>query len=239
MNLLTWNIRHGGNPAGFSTIAETVQRTAADVVVITEYRTGRSQALIDLLISIGLSHVVTTSPPIGVNGVALLSREPILTCAGPTDILPYRWIEARVPAYGMSVVGLHIPVAGEGDARERKRLFWQRVVEFAESRCEDRVILVGDFNTGLSVDAEGTSFVFGEFMEKLLMLGWVDAWRAIHGPNAREYTWYSNSKHGFRLDYAFVSPPIADAVRTADHLHDVRRHGVSDHAALLVQIDIS
>lgn len=237
MKLLTWNIRHGGEAANFPRMAELVGGAAADVAVLTEYRQGRSDELVELLKRSGLAHSETTKPPKGTNGVALLSRERCLARPNADGFLKCRWLEVDLPAFGVSAVGLHIPVAGKGAACAEKRVFWQHLIEFAEGRRTDRVVLIGDFNTGLEIDAQGTPFVYGEYMEQLLALGWVDAWREVHGPDAREFTWYSNAGNGFRLDYVFLSPPLSHAIRGAEHLHHARESGLSDHAPLLVTLE--
>ena len=94
---------------------------------------------------------------------------------------------------------------------------------------------MGDFNTGLPVDAEGTPFVYSEKMAELLDIGWIDTWRQ-RNPDGREYTWYSNANKGFRLDYAFASPKMIGAVKGVSHSHREREEGISDHSMLAVSI---
>ncbi len=236
MRLLTWNIRHGGNTRAFPQVAEIIRVAAPDVVALTEFRSGKSDGLIEQLRAIGLVYVATTAPPKNTNGIALLSRTPVSRQLAPADIMPYRWLEVSPEGHDVSVVGLHIPVAGQGEAQERKRMFWQRVVEFARRRRCDRVILIGDMNTGLPIDSQGTPFIFGEYMEELIALGWTDAWRRIHGPDSREYTWFSSAGNGFRLDYALVSPPLAEHIRDATHMHCAREQGMPDHIPLVVTL---
>ena len=78
---------------------------------------------------------------------------------------------------------------------------------YARDLRDERALIVGDFNTGLPIDAEGTPFVYSEKMAELLDIGWIDAWRQ-RNPEGKEYTWYSNANKGFRLDYAFASPKM-------------------------------
>ena len=73
--------------------------------------------------------------------------------------------------------------------------------------------------------------------------GWRDSFRHLN-PELREYTWYSpNGGNGFRIDQAFVSRPLAGRITSAAHAwalseaHPGRRDSISDHAALIVDIE--
>ena len=75
--------------------------------------------------------------------------------------------------------------------------------------------------------------------------GWRDAFWLVHGVK-REFTWHSRGHDsGFRLDQAFVSPELVDHVTDARHgwvedVDEVSRCGVvSDHAALIVEFDVT
>lgn len=74
-------------------------------------------------------------------------------------------------------------------------------------------LIIGDFNTGLPVDGEGTPFECEDSFARLLTMGWHDAWRLKNGSH-REFSWYSHAKrrNGFRLDHALVSDPLRDRV---------------------------
>jgi exonuclease III len=41
----------------------------------------------------------------------------------------------------------------------------------------------------------------------------------------------------WRIDHAFVSPPLADAVRSCRYSHAEREQGLSDHSMLINEID--
>jgi exodeoxyribonuclease-3 len=71
--------------------------------------------------------------------------------------------------------------------------------------------------------------------------GWVDAFRHVHGKR-REYSWYSHRNNGFRLDQAFCSPQLVPTISGFRHAWGVnpeqpdRREGLSDHAALIIDL---
>lgn len=117
------------------------------------------------------------------------------------------------------------------------------MVRHARARRQDRYLFVGDFNSGESgVDTEGYRFGAGDRFPALWSLGWVDAWRAVHG-GRREYSWYSTGRgsvqrNGFRLDHALVSPALAAHVVTCHYSHAEREQQLSDHSALLLECSV-
>ncbi len=70
------------------------------------------------------------------------------------------------------------------------------------------------------------------------MLGFVDTWRTAY-PKGRDYTWYSASGNGFRLDYIWASPPLAPLVQRVWHNHEARLTLSSDHSAVIAELSFS
>jgi exonuclease III len=70
---------------------------------------------------------------------------------------------------------------------------------------------------------------------------WADAFRHLHG-DRREYSWYSHRNNGFRLDQAFCNPQLLCSLRGFRHAWGLnpdepgRREGLSDHAALIIDL---
>jgi len=93
-----------------------------------------------------------------------------------------------------------------------------------------------DFNTGKHrVDEDGATFFSADCIDALEGAGWVDPWRS-RNLLAREFTWFSHAGNGFRLDHACASPALAPCVSSAWHDQTPREAGVSDHAALVVDL---
>lgn len=234
MKLLTWNITHGGS-GRIEGIIRTLVQHNPDLIVLTEYRAEPGDPIGNGLRNNGWIYQISSHPPPDNNGILLASRFPLESKAVETDhpLVRCRWVEARVPGHDLTVVGLHIPTAKNKPA---KRAFWEHLIAFARTHLNEPCILMGDFNTGLPLDAAGSPFVYSEYMRELSGLGWVDAWRRIHGPEKREFTWYSTAKKGFRLDYGFLSPEMVGRLKDARHLHECREQKISDHSPLLVEI---
>jgi exonuclease III len=121
------------------------------------------------------------------------------------------------------------------------------VVEVARAWRGRHAVVIGDTNSGRPVLDEETP-VFGPrysaWFDALESLGWRDAFRHAH-PDGREFTWYSpNGRNGFRLDQAFVSRRLRTHVSAVRHswartgASAERLDAVSDHAALILDLDI-
>lgn len=116
---------------------------------------------------------------------------------------------------------------------------WEALLRLASSGQRTPTVYMGDLNTGHNVrDVEDGPFPFtaSDQMEALLARGWIDAWRYMH-PRTREFTWFSHRSRGFRLDHAFLSPACAPRLRAAWFDHAVRETGVTDHSALIVDLN--
>lgn len=235
MRLTTWNIRSGGGMR-IPAIAEALRATSSDLVALTEYRTRPGAALKAALGVDNSSNFVESTPPVNQNGVIVISARAPLTSKPAFDRRArsdHRWLEVVHASTGINALCVHIPNKGE---IWDKPDFWRAVLAYAEAHLNSTTVILGDFNTGLAIDGEGEAMSHMNDFQRLLDLGWVDAWRHIHG-DRREYTWYSPNKgNGFRLDYCFVAPPLACLIKDAWFNHDVRAEGTSDHSLLTVEL---
>jgi exodeoxyribonuclease III len=151
---------------------------------------------------------------------------------------------------------VHIPGAtdnkfgadGYGISGERrKELFWSEVIRYAEVHKGEKTVLLGDFNTGLKEDAQGTPFYLSESIRILKLAKYTDTWRHLN-PGTKEYTWYSKRRskelttsqdhNGFRLDYVLVSSSLRKSITNAEHVHHVRIGKLSDHSMVMADLSI-
>lgn len=153
------------------------------------------------------------------------------------------------------VVNCYAPRA-ESLVRHEFRLRWDEALQKFIKKLMEKgkpIVICGDFNViRLMIDVypenerehyalQGIASDERSNVEKLLEMGFVDAYRCLY-PNARDaYTWWSSRKHkreenrGWRLDYFFVSAQAADSLRHVEHLVDVMG---SDHAPILLELDV-
>lgn len=231
MKVLTWNIRHGGKKKELNNITESLVTHNADLIVLTEFRETLNGSVISKqLFDKGWQHQYSTQPPKGQNGILILSKTPLVRATDASNLpkAAHRWGYVQLPEFNLFVLGIHIP--GFNDIWD-KRDFWEAVINFAQENIHNSCLIVGDFNTGLKKDCEGTPFKLSEYMIQLNELGWVDTWRHLH-PEINEYTWYSNKDNGFRIDYIFAAPSLKEKLLDAYHSYDERIKGYSDHSIL-------
>lgn len=256
MRVLNWNISHGGG-SRLAAICQHIVGVDPDLLALTEFQIRNEPALRAELKRLGYPFIVTSNPPDKQNGLLVASKwrlDPAIDQHRP-DHDRERWLAVRLDELDLDILVLHVPGAtdnkfeggyGVSGAR-RKELFWERIIPYATEHKDRRVLMLGDFNTGLRIDAEGTMFKLSHYITELIDIGFVDTWRHLH-PDVRGYTWYTKRKdkttgqsydlNGFRLDYIFVSPALQHGIAEAAILHEPRKAGASDHASVVVNLNV-
>ena len=98
-------------------------------------------------------------------------------------------------------------------------------------------LIIGDFNTGkYHLDEEGATFHCSDYMGRLEESSLVDSWR-IRNKDAKQFSWYSSSGNGFRLDHVFATKAFDGRITNVAYSHVEREKNVSDHSALIVEFD--
>jgi exodeoxyribonuclease III len=226
---MTWNILHGGGSKRLPAIILELVEQAADVVVVTEYRTTTGGQLRGIMADHGWPHQICSDPPPRSNGVLIASRSPLMAPQSQSRL----HIETESPDLGLCVLGLHIPCKGGSTARNS---LWKETLAIARRRAHEPCVLIGDFNTGRHFqDEEGATFRQTANLGHLTALGYVDAWRSRF-PDRKEASWVSHEGQGFRLDHAFVSASLAHRVTDARYEQRTRKEGLSDHASLSITL---
>jgi exonuclease III len=255
MRFLTWNIQSGGGRR-VSSIVDEIAKVQCDVVALTEVRFGNLDALRRSLRQRGFDHIETTCSGGSTNCVLVASRLPFKVADDSVSHDHGRWLPIEIDSLDLNVLCVHIPGGTDNQfdadgfglsGKKRKEMLWDEVLEYARKHRSEKTVLLGDFNTGLPEDAQGTPFVLSDYIRVLRLEKYVDSWRHLN-PNTREYTWYTKRKNketsvsedynGFRLDYVFVSPALTDHIVDARHLHQVRTGKVSDHAMVFADLAI-
>ncbi|CAG1009723.1 hypothetical protein PHYC_03739 [Phycisphaerales bacterium] len=232
VRLVTWNILHGGGPKRTPAIGLALHELAADLVVLTEFRTARGGQIRAQLADAGLEHQAVAPGREGGNGMLMACRERLEAVDQPGDMggVGGRWLRARVPAWGLEVLGVHVPDDGNPG---RKAGFWRRVIGVGRGSAGCRLIVLGDFNTGRR-GQDGDEFGCEALLGTFVTLGFVDAWRVVN-PQGRENSWEGPQGQG-RIDTAYLSPLLRDALVDARYEHRLRLDRLSDHSPLIVTI---
>ncbi len=174
-----------------------------------------------------------------------------------------RYIEARFG--NLSVVSFYIPSGSSGELRQGFKfevMDWLKPILDQWLASGRDYVLCGDWNivrargdiknwtsnqknsgclpperawlNGMVADACGDGSPQPE-------TGWVDAFRALKPEATDEYTWWSNrgaaraNNVGWRIDYQFVTPSLADRLRACAIFPEPR---FSDHAPFQVDYDV-
>ncbi|MFA6043825.1 MAG: endonuclease/exonuclease/phosphatase family protein, partial [Phycisphaerales bacterium] len=229
--LLAWNILHGGGPERTPRIGLAIVEQAPDVVVLCEFRPGRGGQVRAQLADAGLVHQAASKVAPGKNGMLIASRFELFPVAVPGfEEFPGRLLATSV--LGFTLVSVHVPDDG---SLAKKAAFFQQLTALAKQNCEKSCVILGDFNTSRrGPDTDTRTFRLEKQLGLLETYGFVDAWRAKN-PGKREHSWVSAAGQG-RLDGAYLSAPLADALVDAKYDHAPRTSGLSDHSILHVRL---
>jgi exonuclease III len=222
-----------------------VLAAGADVIALQEVTRNTAGAWREALAPF---EVVWNEPPAGRRlGVLTAARGPVERLAGVEDApWPERVLCCRVG--DVEIVNLHSPIAPAPElAKVRTH---EAVAAYLAGRSP--CVLCGDLNTPRRELPDGGLLTFAhdsrgrlrpergerwDRAERALVkdLGWVDAYRELHGYGERSASWtFSGDKGGWRLDHVLVAGlrPVACA-----YAHDWRRAGLSDHSALIADLE--
>lgn len=233
LRIISLNVRHGGG-SRVDAIAAALASHEADVLVLPEYRAnGPGARLMVLLDRLGFCHQADSRPAAGTNGVAVVARRPWTSIRQPLERTPYAQRVLEIVFDGFTLGAVYFPLNAS------KVTFWrEQFLPLARLRLASPYVFMGDWNTGRHyIDEAGATFFGAPEFEAMTTDGWTDAWRSLH-LDGREYSWFSNRGNGFRLDHAFLSSGIEPALRGATYSQAERAPGITDHAALILDLDV-
>lgn len=194
------------------------------------------------------------------NGVAVFSKYSIEdTVRGMPNYADVnaRFIECVIDGR-VRVINVYMP---NGDTVESPKfpykLEWMRaftdyIAQYVDS--EEPVVIAGDFNVALTdIDVWNPANYVGiaiaapaarAAMMAWIDAGWVDAWRTLHGPDARGYTWYGyrgrdtiGNKQGLRLDYFLCNRTAARMIKNCEIDMEPRMaQKPTDHCGLMLEL---
>lgn len=202
----------------------------------------------------------------GYNGVAILSKRPILLREADPDWClkgdcRHLGVALDAPGGPIELHNFYIPAGGDIPDREKNPKFGHKLDFVAEAtawstaRPAQRAIMVGDLNIApLEHDVWSHKQLLGVVSHTPVEVealtawqragGWHDALRHFVPAEEKLYTWWSYraadwraSDRGRRLDHVWVSPDLAGALRRHAVLKDARGWPkASDHVPVMVEI---
>jgi exodeoxyribonuclease-3 len=218
---------------------EWLSERSDHILVLTETGPGAGTRLLLSRLTAAGWQVRATMPDSDERGTAIATR--IAASPREGDIVDYLPARAELlTVQGLDVVGLYVPSRDESELKtERKRRFCTSVSHLLAARTARDAIAIGDLNVLEPIHRPHYN-VFRDweyrFYDEFVVRGFVDAYRLKHPANT-EYSWVDYEGRGYRFDHAFVSTSAADAVRHCDYDHSPREQGLSDHSALIIELD--
>ena len=261
LGVLTWNV--AGRLSRLDEQADRVLAHDAGVVCLQEVIPNAlarwTQRLERAGYAVAASAVAPGAPRVHRLGVLIAARHPPQVVAGSAPApWPERLLAADVQPPGwpraLRVVCLHAPLSQSAD-QAKVRTLEAVYAALAELGDDVPAILCGDLNTPQYEDRDGTLQTFAQTRSGRLRAGrgerhdraeraiatgppgWRDAFRALHGYEARDRSWKLGRHPGYRLDHVLVSPALTPVACRYDH--GVREDGLSDHSAMCATIALS
>jgi len=230
VKILSWNIRQGGG-SRLDGILAAITDCDAGAVLLSEFRTNQHGDQIRAALSeLGYTTQIHPDCDGRLNSVLAASR-----MAAETDTFPdcdpeFPHSLARLRLAKIDLYGVYLP------HKKKHQLF-----PFLESRLTGEgvpSIVAGDFNTGMNlIDQKGKTFWYTRELRHLNTIGYVDAFRHVHGKLKREYSWFSHGGNGYRYDHTWVHESLVDAIVDCRYLHEYREAGLSDHSPMVLELE--
>jgi exonuclease III len=255
--VLTWNV--AGRLSRLDEQADRVLRHRPDVLCLQEVIPNALQRWRGRLQAAGYTVVASAVAPEAARvhrlGVLVASRLPLTGSDQPVAVpWPERLLSADVQPAGwpqaLRVVCLHAPLSQRPD-QVKVRTF-EAVYAILADLGDRPAILCGDLNTPQYEARDGTIQTFAQTRtgrlrpergerhdraERMIVggpPGWQDAFRTLHGYEARDRSWKTGRHPGYRLDHILISPGLTAAA--CDYDHSLRTDGLSDHSGLSATI---
>lgn len=225
----TLNIRHGGGTR-VPLIVSCLARSAADILVLTEYRhNDAGYRLRCELTQLGYIGQLSVPPVSKVNTLLVAAKRKVQELAHPIPVEAdhiHRFLAFQVGE--VSILAAYFP------QKKLKYPVFESAIEWLSEKAGQPALFIGDLNTGRHYrDEQGASFIASECFDRIEATGWFDAWR-LHHLDKREYSWFSKAQNGFRVDHVFASPLMRTRILAASYDQRPRTEGATDHAMLSV-----
>lgn len=244
-SLFCWNV---GNPS-FERASEQalwLHKQGFDVLVLTECKRSRGCFFLERYFQAYGYHVVFPKPEGNEFGVFLASRYPLMPSvfSDRVDYLSSRVASAIVsyPTTKLEIIGIYVPSRNSSyEKKKKKRHFLNKLLDALEAVpiylprifCGDLNIIEPNHTPRYPV-FENWEY---EFYEALSSFKLKDAFRHLN-PSLQEYSWIGRTGDGYRYDHCFVSIDLLQAVHKCYYLHKPRNLKLSDHSALVIEIDL-
>ncbi len=247
MRIFSVNVKAGGLNKQIDALLTRAIAHEAQAYVFSEFRdTATGTRIRERMERAGVPHQAYTRGHRG-NGVLVAADRPFERVHNPAGLPEHNYPNAMIECIfsNLHLIGVYLP------GQDRKRPHLEYLISAARAMDEQGVaaVAIGDFNSGRNAtDIEanlGRTRLADEFstadLYDLLERQWHEGWLA-QNPGRHEFSWYPRMgqpqrKNGWRLDKAFVSQAALPRLQRAFYDHAFRLEGLTDHSALIVDID--
>jgi exodeoxyribonuclease III len=235
----------GPSAARAGRLLEFLPSLEADVLVLTETRQNRGTAdLLDAYRDSGYAVVAAKSMDASERGVAVIQRagRAVPLARELTSEVQHRLVASEVDAsQAITVVGAYVPSRDASPAKiARKQRFLSQMTALTDRWSRELLVFLGDLNiVSRQHLPRFATFRCWEYdaLEALERHGLVDAYMLLH-PGEQVHSWIGRKGAGYRYDYAFVSAGLVPYLVDCRYVHEPRELGLSDHAAVVLSLDL-
>ncbi|WP_235294724.1 endonuclease/exonuclease/phosphatase family protein [Portibacter lacus] len=227
LRILSWNIRQGGG-SRLKAIKSYLNSTGAKIIVLSEFRNNLNGLnLRNSLLLNGYRYQAVSASKTEDNSVLVASKIPFSSeiYADIDPIYSGNIIKASFKAFDL--YGCYLP-------HKKKHVLFDFMID---NLSKDRpTIIAGDLNSGINgLDQKGNSFWYEEKLLELEENEVTDLFRLKNG-KIEEYSWISHQGNGYRYDHFYGSKDLIPIVTNCYYDHDSRLTGLSDHAAMFLEL---
>lgn len=244
-SLFCWNI---ANPsverAGKQ--AEWLRKRSEDVLVLTEAKRSEGCIFLERYFQAYGYNVVFPMPEGKEFSVIIVSKHSLT----PSNFSAHvNYLQARVASVKLDlsrdeleIIVVYVPSRDSSREKiDKKKRFLNSLTNALETAPRSsRRIFCGDLNV-LEPDHVPHYPFFEEweynFYRNLTKYQLKDAFRHLH-PSIQEYSWVGRTGDGYRYDHCFVSENLLSLLRECNYLHETREIKLSDHSALITELDL-
>ena len=224
------NISHGSSILKLKKILKKIIKKNPDLISFSEFRKNKVGVMINQnLLEKGYKYSSFDRVDEEGNHVIVYSKLKFNILENEINLPNQRVVKIEYNSYAFLFV--HIP--GIKNIKYSKKIIWDSLHNFLIN-TKKKVVMIGDFNTGLNEDAEGSLFKYNIKLKDLLHTRFIDIWKNYN--KRMEYTWYSNVGNGFRVDQVITQKGNETDFLNCYYDHSIRSDRLSDHSMVIIEM---
>lgn len=227
--------------------AEWLRKRPENVLVLTEAKLSEGCTFLKRYFLTYGYNVVFPRPEKKEFGVIIISKYPLT----PNNFSAHvNYLQARIasvklnlPSGELEIIAVYVPSRDSSTEKiNKKKRFLENLTNALEIAPQvPKRVFCGDLNI-LEPDHiphypffEKWEYDFYRNLTKKYQLK--DAFRHLY-PSIQEYSWVGRTGDGYRYDHCFVSENLLSLLKKCCYLHEPRKIRLSDHSAIIAELDL-